>query len=102
MRCALCTGLLGAFLALPARADRIVLVAGGGDGGDGSPAFKAKLVSPFGTDFDKAGNLYFVEMTGNRVRKIDREGIVRHIFSSQLRPMKHVSEALKILGRLRG
>ncbi len=28
---------------------------------------------------------------------IDREGMVRHIFSSQFRPMKHVSEALEIL-----
>jgi thioredoxin-dependent peroxiredoxin len=32
---------------------------------------------------------------------IDRDGIVRHIFSSQFRPMKHVSEALRILGSLR-
>ncbi len=32
---------------------------------------------------------------------IDREGIVRHIFSSQFRPMKHVSEALEILESLR-
>jgi thioredoxin-dependent peroxiredoxin len=32
---------------------------------------------------------------------IDREGIVRHIFSSQFRPMKHVSEALEVLGSLR-
>jgi peroxiredoxin Q/BCP len=32
---------------------------------------------------------------------IDREGIVRHVFSSQFRPMKHVAEALKILENLR-
>ena len=30
---------------------------------------------------------------------IDAQGIVRHIFSSQLQPAKHVAEALKILER---
>jgi peroxiredoxin Q/BCP len=32
---------------------------------------------------------------------IDRDGIVRHIFSSQFRPMRHVAEALDVLERLR-
>jgi peroxiredoxin Q/BCP len=32
---------------------------------------------------------------------IDRDGIVRHIFSSQFRPTKHVSEALQVLESLR-
>jgi peroxiredoxin Q/BCP len=32
---------------------------------------------------------------------IDRDGIVRHIFSSQLRPRRHVAEALEVLNRLR-
>jgi peroxiredoxin Q/BCP len=32
---------------------------------------------------------------------IDRDGIVRHIFSSQFRPMRHVAEALEVLDRLR-
>ena len=32
---------------------------------------------------------------------IDRAGIVRHIFSSQFRPMRHVAEALEVLDRLR-
>lgn len=31
---------------------------------------------------------------------IDKEGIIRHIFNSQLLPHKHVSEALKILKNL--
>ncbi|HTU19412.1 MAG TPA: hypothetical protein VMG10_15230 [Gemmataceae bacterium] len=60
----------------PARAEKIVLAAGGGDGGDGGPAREAKLQTPFGVDFDRAGNLYFVEFTGHRVRKIDRKGIL--------------------------
>lgn len=32
---------------------------------------------------------------------IDREGIVRHIFSSQFQPAKHVTEALAVLKTLR-
>jgi sugar lactone lactonase YvrE len=55
------------------------LVAGGGQGSDGTPAALAKLVTPFGVDFDKAGNLYFVEFTGQRVRRIDTRGILTTI-----------------------
>ena len=33
---------------------------------------------------------------------IDRDGIVRHIFSSQFQPWRHVPEALRILEGLRG
>ena len=60
----------------PARADRLELVAGGGTGGDGVPALEARLVSPFGVGFDARGVLIFVEMTGHRVRKIGRDGLV--------------------------
>jgi DNA-binding beta-propeller fold protein YncE len=59
-----------------ARAEKLVLVAGGGDGGDGGPAREAKLQMPFGVDFDRAGNLFLVEFTGHRVRKIDRKGLL--------------------------
>lgn len=56
-----------------ARADKLVLVAGGGDGPDGADATKAKLVQPFGVDFDLArGGLFVVEMAkGERLRLID-------------------------------
>ena len=60
-----------------AAAERVVLVAGGGaDTNTATPlkATEAKLSSPFGVDFDTAGNLYLVEMTGQRVRKLDRNG----------------------------
>jgi sugar lactone lactonase YvrE len=60
-------------------AERILLVAGSGDRGDGAPAVKAKLDSPFGVDFDRAGNLYLVELTGQRVRKIGKDGILSTI-----------------------
>jgi sugar lactone lactonase YvrE len=63
---------------LPA-AQKVVFVAGGGERGDGSPAIDAKLESPFGVDFDRAGNLYLVELTGQRVRKIGKDGILSTI-----------------------
>ncbi len=58
------------------RADKLVLVAGGGSGGDGTAAAQAKLVTPFGVDSDRSGNFYLVEFTGYRVRKIDPWGIL--------------------------
>ncbi len=58
-------------------ADTVVLVAGGGNGADGTEATKAKLIQPFAVDFDKAGNIFFVEMAGGeRLRKIDAKGIL--------------------------
>jgi DNA-binding beta-propeller fold protein YncE len=63
--------------ASPALADKLVVVAGGGDGPDGSPAATAKLVAPFGIDFAPDGALYFVEMAGGeRLRLIDSKGIL--------------------------
>src|SRR5438876_1134622 len=61
------------------RADRLVLVAGGGDGADGTPATRARLREPFGIGFDKDGNLFFVEMSGQRARKVDTKGILRTV-----------------------
>ena len=58
---------------------KIVLVAGGGLGGDGASATAAKLTSPFGIDADTAGNLFFVELTGERACRIDPQGILRTI-----------------------
>src|SRR6266566_9455530 len=63
-----------------ARADRLVLVAGGGDKVDGAPATQTKLVAPFGVGFDAAANLYLVEMAGGeRVRKMGRDGVLHII-----------------------
>jgi DNA-binding beta-propeller fold protein YncE len=59
-----------------ARADKLVLVAGGGTAEDGAQAVAAKLLAPFGVAFDGAGNLYIVELTGQRVRHIDSKGII--------------------------
>jgi sugar lactone lactonase YvrE len=60
----------------PGRAARLELVAGGGTGGDGSSARQARITSPFGVGFDAAGTLYFIEMVGNRVRKLSPDGLV--------------------------
>src|SRR5262245_22042714 len=61
------------------RADKVVLVAGGGTKDGNGHALEAKLQGPFEVDFDKAGNLYFVEMTGHRVGRVDRKGILTFV-----------------------
>jgi hypothetical protein len=75
--------LLSLLIALPlvihvagARADQLVLVAGGGTEKDHVPATKARLIAPFGVDFDKAGNIYIVELTGERVLRVDPKGML--------------------------
>lgn len=68
--------LFGLLILLPsgARADKLVLVAGGGDGPDGSTATGAKLIQPFGVDFHPDG-IVLVEMAkGERLRMIDPQG----------------------------
>ncbi len=66
--------------ALPLRAERIVLVAGGAQDAVGIPAADAKLKEPFGAEFDRAGNLFIVEMvSGNRLLKLDGKGLLTHI-----------------------
>jgi sugar lactone lactonase YvrE len=63
------------FVAHAARADRLVLVAGGGEKGDGAPAIEARLHSPFGVDFDKSGAMFVAELEGGHVHRIDAQGI---------------------------
>ncbi len=58
-----------------AHADRIVLVAGGGEKGDGAPATEARLHLPFGVDFDKSGAMFIVELEGGHVHRVDAQGI---------------------------
>jgi DNA-binding beta-propeller fold protein YncE len=71
--------LLLLLITLPVRADQLILVAGGGTGEDKIPATQARLVQPFGIDFDQAGNAYLVELKGERVLRIDRKGILNVI-----------------------
>lgn len=44
--------------------------------GDGGKATKAKLSQPFGITFDAKGNFYIADESNNRIRKVDRTGIV--------------------------
>lgn len=75
MRLSVALGLL--FLpSLGARADQLVLVAGGGMDKENVPATHARLIDPFGVDVDKAGNMWIVEMTGQRLLKVDRKGVL--------------------------
>ena len=59
---------------------KLTLVAGNGTqgySGDGGLATKAQLNEPYEVRFDKAGNIYFVEMKNNLVRKVDaKTGII--------------------------
>lgn len=76
----LCVTLFGSVAVLsPLQAAKVVLVAGGEGDADGAPARETRLQAPFGVDFDRAGNLFFVEFTGHRVRKIDGKGILTTI-----------------------
>jgi sugar lactone lactonase YvrE len=58
---------------------RIMTVAGTGVrgySGDGGPSVKAQLDQPYGLAFDRAGNLYVADSANNRVRRIDKRGII--------------------------
>jgi peroxiredoxin Q/BCP len=76
-----------------------------GDSGASHRAFAAKFNLPFTLLSDAGGRvrkLYGVKKTlgilpGRATYVIDRDGIVRHVFSSQSQPAKHVEEALRAL-----
>ena len=50
-----------------------------GFSGDGGPANKASLNGPLGMALDNAGNLYFADLSNNRIRKVDTHGIITTI-----------------------
>ncbi len=50
-----------------------------GFSGDGGPALKAQIKSPFRMSFDAEGNLYFTDRDNNRIRKIDKQGVIHTV-----------------------
>src|SRR5258706_8725161 len=68
------------FLSLPCfAAERIVLVAGGGEKGPPALAKEVQLNAPFGIDFGKDGDAFLVELTGGRFLRLAPDGILSRI-----------------------
>ena len=71
-------------------------------------AFAAKYELPFTLLSDRDGTVraaFRVPATlgllpGRVTYVIDKQGVIRHAFNSQLSPTRHVAEALAVLGRL--
>ena len=55
-------------------AEKLVLVAGGKPDKLPATATNAKLNAPFGVDFDRQGNMFIVEMKGERIATVDPRG----------------------------
>ena len=68
---------------MPAGPGKIVLVVGGGTGGDGTPAAMASTNKPFGAVVDPlSGEVYIAEYGGHKVRKIDGAGIISTVMGA--------------------
>jgi len=79
------------------------------DGSQSHDAFASKHRLPFSLVSDADGSLrksygvprsFLGLMPGRVTYVIDRDGIVRHVFDSQLQATRHISEALDVLKRL--
>ena len=60
----------------------ITTIAGNGQsgfGGDGGPATQAGIAWPRGLALDPTGNLYIADVSNNRIRKVDKAGIITTI-----------------------
>lgn len=63
----------------------ITTIAGNGkaeSSGDGGPARRAGLHTPYGLALDQQGNIYVSEFEGCRVRRIDRHGVIMTVAGS--------------------
>ena len=66
--------------ACPLRAERIILIAGGGTAEKDAPAVECRLWEPFGVEFSPSGEMLIAEMTsGNRILNVDAGGVLRVI-----------------------
>jgi sugar lactone lactonase YvrE len=52
---------------------------GGSQLGDGSPATKAGLCGPTDVALDAEGNMYIADTENNRIRMVDKEGIIHTV-----------------------
>jgi len=63
----------------------IVTVAGSGDpgyAGDGGPALSARLNYPFRAAVDSGGNIFIADTSNNRIRRVDKDGIIETVAGS--------------------
>lgn len=77
----------GRIRAIDAHTEYIRTVAGTGIpgwSGDGGPATQARIGIAAGIDFDNEGNLYFADLSQNRIRRIDRNGRIDTLAGSGL------------------
>ena len=61
------------------QADTVIGTGKKGYSGDGGPAKDADLNEPYEIRFDSCGNIYFVEMINNIIRKVDKDGNIHTI-----------------------
>lgn len=77
--CCVLIAIIGLYEPQTLRAERVVLVAGGAEPVSSLAATQSKLIGPFGVDFDKDGQMFIVEISGHRVLKVDRAGVLTKI-----------------------
>ncbi|MFT3838073.1 MAG: peroxiredoxin [Myxococcaceae bacterium] len=79
-------------------------------GADSKKAFADKHRLPFTLVADAGGKVreqfgvkpsFLGMLDGRETFVIDRQGVVRHVFNSQINPTKHVKEALGVLASLK-
>ena len=68
---------LGMVFSVPASAQNIITVAGGGP--NNAPAVSANLNGPIGVAVDASGNVYVADTNNHRIRVISLDGTVRTI-----------------------
>ena len=72
--------LISCCLAGSGSASEAIVMVGGRlpkEGGDWNPE-TSPLTAPFGVDFNRAGDMWIVELEGGRVHKLDNAGILHH------------------------
>lgn len=75
-------------------ADKLELLAGGDEAQVDIPAQQARLLEPFGAEYDEQGHLWIIEMaSGNRLLKVNHDGLLEHV-AGKLGPRNDKGETL--------